>query len=527
VQIYIDGVLNASGTLDTGTKAAQFYLVGALTDRNNAGYVTGANYFNGQLDEVRIYNHVLSASEIAALGQIPSPPSGLSVSTVADSGSILQLSWTNTAVATQDIAIERKIGASGTYEQIATVASTENSYFDTNLDAGTQYFYRVQAVGAAGASDYSNESSAIPPVPEIVGHFIFYNTSSFDGQNGSSNVADGFALATDKQVLLPGETATFANYSSYSKGINGIMIDIKNFEGSITPDDYEIRVGNSSDPTQWDLAPDPTFVTEYPGFGVGGSIRLELVWDNNTIQNEWVQVTLKADANTQLLADDVFYFGNAIGETGNSTTDAIVDGTDVAAVHNNYTATATITNPYDFNRDKVVDATDEAIAAANQGSPALILFTAPNGIHGAGSSLPDAPLAVPSGSAAALGSEIASSTAVEPSLALSSVTFVPSKQFVAPIAIAPAPDRSSSVDAVFDAFEQRRSEDASAASLLNLESSRHGMAPAFANGDDTDHLHLGHASPNGDNVCAVDDLIASDLSHLQIGINLRSMLKRR
>ncbi len=296
MQIYIDGVLNASGTLDTGTKAAQFYLIGALTDRNNAGYVTGANYFNGQLDEVRIYNHVLSAAEIAALGQIPSPPSGLSVSTVADSGSILQLSWTNTAVATQDIAIERKIGASGTYEQIATVAGTENSYFDTNLDAGTQYSYRVQAVGAAGPSDYSNESSAIPPVPEIVGHFIFYNTSSFDGQNGSSNVADGFALATDKQVLLPGETATFANYSSYSKGINGIMIDVKNFEGSITPDDYEIRVGNTSDPTQWDLAPDPTFVTEYPGFGVGGSIRLELVWDNNTIQNEWVQVTLKADA---------------------------------------------------------------------------------------------------------------------------------------------------------------------------------------------------------------------------------------
>jgi hypothetical protein len=194
------------------------------------------------------------------------------------------------------------------------------------------------------------------------------------------------------------------------------MIDITNFEGSITPDDYEIRVGNTSDPTQWDLAPDASFVTEYPGFGVGGSIRLELVWDNNTIQNEWVQVTLKADQNTQLLADDVFYFGSAIGETGNSTTDAIVDATDVAAVHNNYTATAAITNPYDFNRDKVVDATDEAIAAANQGLPPLILFTAPNGIHGAGSSLPDEQLAVAVGTAPALGSDIASSAAVEPSI---------------------------------------------------------------------------------------------------------------
>ena len=55
VQLYVDGVLNGSGTFDVGTKAAQFYLIGALTDRNSGGYVTGANYFNGQLDEVRIY----------------------------------------------------------------------------------------------------------------------------------------------------------------------------------------------------------------------------------------------------------------------------------------------------------------------------------------------------------------------------------------------------------------------------------------------------------------------------------------
>ncbi len=103
-------------------------------------------------------------------------------------------------------------------------------------------------------------------------------------------------------------------------------------------------------------------MTEYPGFGVNGSVRLELVWANNTIQNEWVQVTLKADANTGLAADDVFYFGNAIGDTGNSPTDAVVDAADVQATHNNYTSAAGITNVYDFNRDKVVDATDEMIA---------------------------------------------------------------------------------------------------------------------------------------------------------------------
>src|SRR5262249_1579697 len=155
---------------------------------------------------------------------------------------MLELSWTNTSNTAQSVQVERKVGASGTYEQIATVPGTETSYIDTGLEAGTQYFYRVQATGAAGSSDYSNESSAATLSAQVVGRFVFYNGSNFDFQNGSSSFLDGFALATDKQALLPGQTATFQNYTSYSKGLNGIMIDVANFEGSITPDDYTIMV---------------------------------------------------------------------------------------------------------------------------------------------------------------------------------------------------------------------------------------------------------------------------------------------
>src|SRR5262249_48896152 len=59
VQLYIDGTLNATGNFDVGYKAAQFYYIGALTVRNSSGNVTGANYFNGQIDDVQIYNRVL------------------------------------------------------------------------------------------------------------------------------------------------------------------------------------------------------------------------------------------------------------------------------------------------------------------------------------------------------------------------------------------------------------------------------------------------------------------------------------
>ena len=331
VQLYIDGVLNGSSTLDTGFKTAQFYLIGALTDRNSSGNVTGANYFNGQLDDVRIYNRVLSAAEIAQIGAPPSSGLGLSASPIPDTNSQMQVSWTNPSDIAQSFQLERKTGVNGTYQQIATLDGTETKYFDTNLEEGTQYFYRIQASDTAGTSDYSNEASATTLMPQILGRWVFYNQSSFDGRNGTSNVVDGPARATDKQALLPGQTATFQNYTSYSKGINGIMVDVANFEGSITEDDWIIRVGNSSDPSTWQLAPEPDFVTEYVGSGVNGSIRLEVGWDNNQIQNEWVQFTLKANENTGLAADDVFYFGNSIGDTGNSPTDAIVDGADVLA----------------------------------------------------------------------------------------------------------------------------------------------------------------------------------------------------
>ncbi len=68
VQLYVDGVLNGSGTFDTGNKTSQFFLIGALSDVASDGVTpTGDNYFNGKLDEVRVYNQVLGASEIAGL----------------------------------------------------------------------------------------------------------------------------------------------------------------------------------------------------------------------------------------------------------------------------------------------------------------------------------------------------------------------------------------------------------------------------------------------------------------------------
>jgi hypothetical protein len=364
VQLYVDGALNGSATLDTGNKTSQFFLIGALSDVQNNGITpTGDNYFNGQLDEVRIYSQVLGANEIAGLAIVPLAPT--LTSATAASGSIVQLAWTTPSAYTQSIEIDRKAGANGTYAAVASLGGGATSFMDQNLTAGVQYFYEVKAIDLAGTSPPSNVLSVTPPLPTIVGNYIFYNDSKFDGQNGSSNLTDDNAIATDKTALLPGQAATFANYTSYDKGINGVMIDVANLNTVPTVDDFEFAVGNNNSIGSWAAAPDPTYVNAYPGRGPGGSTQITIIWDNNAIENEWLQVTMLANQVTGLTSDDVFYFGNAIGETGDSTANAQVTSTDAARVGANFTGNASVTNPYDINRDGVVDSNDVAIVNNN------------------------------------------------------------------------------------------------------------------------------------------------------------------
>ena len=51
-----------------------------------------------------------------------------------------------------------------------------------------------------------------------------YNDSFFDGYDPAAGASDDLAIATDKSPLLPGQAATFADYTSYECGLNGLMI---------------------------------------------------------------------------------------------------------------------------------------------------------------------------------------------------------------------------------------------------------------------------------------------------------------
>jgi hypothetical protein len=207
------------------------------------------------------------------------------------------------------------------------------------------------------------------PSSSVVGRHLFYNQSGtasplrYDGNDAAINANDDLAIASDKTALLPGQTATFANVSSYTKGINGIMIDLAGPHGTITASDFTFKVGNNNNTDGWAAAPAPISISVRTGAGVSGSDRVELIWANGAVQKQWLQVTMLANANTKLADADVFYFGNAVGDSGlgDSATQATVNATDELAARNNPANVLTnvpITNLFDYNRDGAVNSTD-------------------------------------------------------------------------------------------------------------------------------------------------------------------------
>lgn len=237
----------------------------------------------------------------------------------------------------------------------------------------------VSTTSAAGTINIQNANGSVE------GRYVFYNNSYFDSSSDSD------AIATDKSALLPGGTATFANYTSYTEGINGVMIDIEGLgsASNIGADDFTFKVGNNNNPSGWSNAPAPSEVSVEAGAGTAGSDRIKIIWANKAITKQWLEVTVLANADTGLAENDVFYFGNAIGDTGDSTLNAQVGISDENRVRNNprnFLNRPGIDFAYDLDRNGLVNLSDSN-AARNNGSnflTALRLITPPAISSGSG-----------------------------------------------------------------------------------------------------------------------------------------------
>ena len=125
----------------------------------------------------------------------------------------------------------------------------------------------LQLTDAAG--NVANDTSATFVVaPTIVGRQLFYNQSKWDGQTPGVSISDDAAIATDKLPFFANSgTATFDSISSYTRGVNGIMIDLSGSHPSLTVADFAFKMGNNNSPETWVDAPAPATVVVRAGAG--------------------------------------------------------------------------------------------------------------------------------------------------------------------------------------------------------------------------------------------------------------------
>ena len=197
----------------------------------------------------------------------------------------------------------------------------------------------------------------------VVARHVFYNNSAWDAGGD-----DDAAIDPDKTPLLPGGVVTHENYTSFSRGINGIMVDIAGLNPEVMPDagDFDIQVNAADDPDTWSPGPAPAVSIRSD---VGGYDRVTLIWADGEILNRWVKVTVLSDAgggSLGLVENDVFYLGNAIGDTDG---DGAVGGDDYSTFRSEFGHRGEIGSlAADFNGNGRVDLVDFAIIRGMYGN---------------------------------------------------------------------------------------------------------------------------------------------------------------
>lgn len=104
------------------------------------------------------YSNEASATTV----QVPPQAPGNLVAT-AVTNRWIDLGWADGSSNEAGFEIERRVGAQGSFSQVAATATNVTGYSDADVTGAQTYTYRVRAVNSAGVSAYSSEASATTP----------------------------------------------------------------------------------------------------------------------------------------------------------------------------------------------------------------------------------------------------------------------------------------------------------------------------------------------------------------------------
>jgi hypothetical protein len=167
LDIYVNGVLD-NGVLDGTVPSSQFDPAHNVT----IGRRAGGYYFNGVIDEVRIYNRALSESEIVTDMNTPieNPPLPIQLASFTGTrvGNDVRLDWTTLSeLNNYGFFIQRKRGTDPLFADIpnsfipghgTTNEPQRYSFFDSPISSGT-WNYRLKQMDLDGTIHYSEPIS--------------------------------------------------------------------------------------------------------------------------------------------------------------------------------------------------------------------------------------------------------------------------------------------------------------------------------------------------------------------------------
>ncbi|MHC4180195.1 MAG: DUF7619 domain-containing protein, partial [Planctomycetota bacterium] len=363
----------------------------SYTVKPKAGLATGTEItnqasivfdWNDPIDTPQVLNTIDALAPTSHVHPLPSEVPGI----------LVDVSWSGedepggSGIASYDIYVSEDAGPFELWLDDATETSAE---FTGELEH-TYAFCSVATDNVGHVEAFPVEPDAQTTlIPGVVDRRIFYNGSVWDWDltadangngrfdSGEDGPLDDLAVAAGKEALLPGETAAFTHYTSYNRGITGIMVDIAGLAATPTEEDFEFKLGNDSDPDSWSTFTTTPAIDVRLGDGKNGSDRLTLTWPDNVIPTRnWLQVRVKATPNTGSARDEVFYFGNVIGDADG---DHVAACADMYAIYQQLSQPADVESPVDIDRDGVITQSDMDAVFSEAGRLSFLnLITVPS-----------------------------------------------------------------------------------------------------------------------------------------------------
>jgi hypothetical protein len=341
----------------------------------------------------------------------------------------------NTTAAT--IASRSLGGILGT--DVVTVSGGSATFADVGVGNNKTVTATGLTIGGTDAGNYTVNASATTLAnitPTVFNRQVFYKGSSFASQAGGTLTNPNVPAALDSLKVLAqssnaAQTLNFANnVINTAQGINGVIFDVAGLVGAtLTTADFGFRVSPTGAfneaanlPKDWAAAPSPSLITVMTPGTATTPARVRIEWNNNQIENRWLQIRVLPTANTGLPSQQTFYLGHLLGEVnglavGGASGALQVTNADINVVRPLIGTNALVTSAVDITKNGLVQNSDITQVRSGVGVRQLRLITIPaagsgnEGVGNGGGSGGDGGGSVPApGPAPVVGAPIVSPT---------------------------------------------------------------------------------------------------------------------